>query len=123
MRSRFTYRGSLAATKRDLIQPVNWSLSTCTQSPSRFLTVKRVPLRADPTTRVFAEGPDLICTPGRCTKTMSWFCDAEAVSRAAAFSSDAASPFAEVSTVETGRSGHLAAKDGSGEDWGATETV
>jgi hypothetical protein len=72
---------------------------------------------------VFAEGPDLMFTPGRCTKTMSWFCDAETAWRGAAVSLDAADPFAEVSTVETGRSGHAAAKDGSGEDWGVTEAV
>jgi hypothetical protein len=65
---RFRYRGSLAARNCDLIQPLNWSLSTCIQSPSRFVTLKRMPFGGFPTTPAFVEGADLIFTPGRCKK-------------------------------------------------------
>jgi hypothetical protein len=69
------YRGSLGPTNWVLIQPLKRSLSTCTQSALRFITLKRVPLGGVPTTVAAVEGADLMLTPGRCTKAISWFCD------------------------------------------------
>src|SRR6202022_1009580 len=95
------------------------SLSTCTQSPSRFVTLNRVPLGAVPRTRPFAEGADLIFTLGRCKKTMSGFCDAETVWRGAVFPVGATGATSGVSTVtEAGRSGQATTTDGSGGDSG-----
>ena len=121
---RFRYRGLLAARNCDLIQPLNWSLSTCTQSPSRFVTLKRMPLGGFPTTPAFVEGADLIFTPGRCKKTVSSFCDEETVGRGVSVLLGAAGATFEVSTVmEAGRSGQATATDGSGEVSGSLEAV
>jgi len=112
-----SHHGSLAARNRDLIQPLNRSLSTCTQSPSRLVTLKRVPLGAVARTRPLVEGADLMWTPGRCRKTMSSFCMDEAGSVNAAFRLAPVDPTAGVSFVmEAGRSGHATATDGSAED-------
>jgi hypothetical protein len=113
----FRYRGLLAVRNCDLIQPLNWSLSTCTQSPSRLATLKRMPLEAFPTTPAFVEGADLIFTPGRCKKTVSSFCDEETVGLGLSVLLGAAGATFEVlSTVmEAGRSGQATATDGSGE--------
>jgi hypothetical protein len=120
----FSYRGSLAARNCDLIQPLKRSLSTCTQSPSRFVTVKRVPLGAVPRTRPFAEGANLMFTPGRCKKTMSGFCDAETGWCGALFAVGAAGATSGVSTLmEAGRSGQATATDGSGESTGLVEAA
>ena len=121
---RFRYCGLLAARNCDLIQPLNLLLSTCTQSPSRFVTVKRMPLEAFPTTRAFVEGADLIFTRGRCKKTVSGFCDEETVGRGVSALLGAAGATFEVSIVmEAGRSGLATATDGSGEVSGLLEAV
>jgi hypothetical protein len=121
---RFRYRGLLGARNCDLIQPLNWSLSTCTQSPSRFVAVKLMPLGAFPTTVAFVEGANLIFTPGRCKKTVSGFCDKETVGRGVSVLLGAAGATFEVSVVrEAGRSGQATATDGSGEISGLLEAV
>jgi len=100
------------------------SLSTCTQSPSRFVTLKRMPFPAFPTTRPFVEGADLIFTPGRCKKTISGFCDKETVGRGVFVALGATGTTAEVSAaMEVGRSGQATATDGSGEVSGFLEAV
>jgi hypothetical protein len=113
------YRGALGPTNWELIQPLKRSLSTCTQSRSRFVTLKRVPLGGVPTTVPVVEGADRMCTPGRCTKAISWFCDAGIV-RVTVFPAGAAAAiWGEASTgTEGGGSGQAiavrSAKDGSG---------
>ena len=57
----------------ELIQPLKRPFSTCVQSPFRRLAVNRVPFGAVPRTVLFAVGVDLMLTPGRCKKTISWF--------------------------------------------------
>jgi hypothetical protein len=100
-----------------LIQPLERPLSSCTQSPSRFVTFKRVPLGAVPRTGPFVEGVDLMFTPGRCKKTISRFCDTETVWCGVAFAAGASGAASgEVSTVmEGGRSGQATAASGSRE--------
>src|ERR1700680_4260532 len=116
------YCGALAATNWDLIQPFKRALSTWTQSPSRLVTLKRVPLGAVPRTIPFADVVSLMFTPGRCRKTVSRFCDTGTVWRAALGPAGAAeATWGEASTVrEGGRSGQAAAGgsgDGRGTAW------
>ena len=76
---RSPYWGLSGARNWELIQPFPRVFSTWTQSPSRPVAVNCVPLGAVPTTGAFAEGADLMLTPGRCKKTRSGFCAVEAV--------------------------------------------
>jgi hypothetical protein len=109
-----------------LIQPFKRPLSTCTQSASLSVTLKRMPLRAVPRTVPLADGVDLMFTPGRCKKTTSGFSHGGTLWRAAGFPVSAAgAPWGEASTVkEGGRSGQatalFVAGDGSGIILGAT---
>jgi len=83
-----------------------------------------MPLGAFPTTPAFVEGANLICTPGRCKKTVSGFYDEETVGRGVSVLLSAAGTTFEVSTVmEAGRSGQATATDGSGEVSGLLEAV
>ena len=68
------YWGLLAARNWELIQPFKRPFSTWVQSPSRRVTVNRAPFGAVPTAAPVAAGVDLMFTPGRCKKTISWFC-------------------------------------------------
>jgi hypothetical protein len=116
------YRGALGATNCELIQPFKRLPSTWTQSPSRLVTLKRAPLGAVPRTVPFADGVDLMFTPGRCRKTVSRFCAAGTVWRAALFPAGAAeATWGEGSTLrEGGRSGQATAAgsgDGRGTAW------
>ena len=79
LRTRCPYSGLLGARNWELIQPFQRVFSTWTQSPSRLVAVNCVPLGAVPRTGAFPEGADLMFTPGRCKKTGSGFCAAEAV--------------------------------------------
>ena len=76
---RSPYWGLSGARNWELIQPFPRVFSTWTQSPSRPVAVNCVPLGAVPRTGAFAEGADLMLTPGRCKKTRSGFCAVEAV--------------------------------------------
>src|SRR4051794_39299554 len=67
------YRGSSGPKNRPLIQPFKRPFSTCTQPASLLLTAKRVPFGAVATARAVIEGPDLMLTPGRWRKRISWF--------------------------------------------------
>jgi hypothetical protein len=116
-----SYLGSLGARNWELIQPFKRPLSTCTQSPSRVVTSKRVPLAAVPRTGPFADGVDLMFTPGRCKITVSRFWDAGTVWRVAVFAGGAAASWGAGSkTTEDGTSGQATtgllggAGDGSG---------
>jgi len=76
---RSPYWGLSGATNWELIQPFQRVFSTWTQSPSRPVAVNCVPLGAVPRTGAFAEGADLMLTPGRCKKTRSGFCAVDVV--------------------------------------------
>ena len=101
------YCGSLGPTNWVLIQPLKRSLSTCTQSALRFVTLKRVPLGGVPTTVPAVEGADLMLTPGRCTKAISCFCDAGIVWRGVVSAAGAAA--AIWGEASTGTEGAIAA--------------
>ena len=73
------YWGLSGARNWELIQPFQRVFSTWTQSPSRPVAVNCVPLGAVPRTGAFAEGADLMLTPGRCKKTRSGFCAVDVV--------------------------------------------
>src|ERR1700730_14003371 len=112
------YRASLGPRNWELIQPFKRSPSTWTQSPSRFVTWNRVPLRAAPTTVPLADGVDLMFTPGRCKKTISALSHGGTVWRAAVLGAAAAIWGAASKITEGGRSGQAtalgSARDGSG---------
>ncbi len=81
---RSPYWGLSGARNWELIQPFQRMFSTWTQSPSRPVAVNCVPLGAVPRTGAFAEGADLMLTPGRCKKMRSGFCAVEVVWRVTA---------------------------------------
>src|SRR5260370_7864082 len=70
------YRGSLGARNWELIQPFKGPLSTCTQSPSRLATLKRVPLGAVPRTLPVAARAHLTFALALYKKTTSTFSSA-----------------------------------------------
>ena len=103
------YWGLSGARNWELIQPFQRVFSTWTQSPSRPVAVNCVPLGAVPRTGAFAEGADLMLTPGRCKKTRSGFCTVEAVWGVTAWAEAAA-----VSEAVTSREGTTPDAPGDG---------
>src|ERR1700738_847693 len=108
------YWGLLAARNWELIQPLKRPFSTWVQSPSRRVTVNRAPFGAVPTAAAVAAGVDLMFTPGRCKKTISWFSHGATVWGIGPATASGPA-WGDASTVTEGATSDPAAADGSGD--------
>src|SRR6202011_2014263 len=108
------YWGLLAARNWELIQPLKRPFSTWVQSPSRRVAVNRAPFGAVPTAAPVAAGVDLMFTPGRCKKTISWFSHGGTVWGIAVCPAVTPRPaWGDASAVTAGGTSGEAAADGS----------